>query len=156
MLPAGTTSMLEETMTRSRLHRFGTSISAAIFAASFTTTLTFPTDAAAQAKPQKVVLRFAADFPPPPHPAGLAMKHFGDRLPQVIPGSEARLYYAGALYTIPEAFEAMRQGNLEMTWMQVGKAAPVEPWVMSIVGPGVLTTVGAVDSLEKTKTYQML
>jgi TRAP-type C4-dicarboxylate transport system substrate-binding protein len=51
---------------------------------------------AAQA-PQKVVLRFAADFPPPPHPAGLAMKHFADRLPQVIPGSEARLYYAGAL-----------------------------------------------------------
>ena len=30
------------------------------------------------------------------------MKHFGDRLPQVIPGSEARLYYAGALYTIPK------------------------------------------------------
>jgi TRAP-type C4-dicarboxylate transport system substrate-binding protein len=148
--------MLEETMTRSRLHRFGTSISAAIFAASFTTTLTFPTDAAAQAKPQKVVLRFAADFPPPPHPAGLAMKHFGDRLPQVIPGSEARLYYAGALYTIPEAFEAMRQGNLELTWMQIGKAAPVEPWLMTLVGPGILTTPGAVDNLEKTKTYQML
>ena len=60
-------------------------------------------------------------------PPGMAMKHFGDRLPQVIPGSEARLYYAGALYTIPEAFEAMRQGNLEMTWMQMGKAAPVDP-----------------------------
>ena len=111
--------------------------------------------AAAQA-PKPVVLRFASDFTGPPHPAGMAMKHFGDRLPQVIPGSEARLYFAGALYTIPEAFEAMRQGNLEMTWMQMGKAAPVEPWVMSIVGPGVLTTVGAVDSLEKTKTYQML
>jgi C4-dicarboxylate-binding protein DctP len=110
----------------------------------------------AQDKPAKVVMRFAADFPPPPHPAGLAMKHFADRLPQVIPGSEARLYYAGALYTIPEAFEAMRQGNLEMTWMQIGKAAPVEPWMMALVGPGILTTVGAVDSLEKTKTYQML
>jgi C4-dicarboxylate-binding protein DctP len=110
--------------------------------------------ALAQTKP--VVLRFAADFPPPPHPAGLAMKHFADRLPQVIPGSEARLYYAGALYTIPEAFEAMRQGNLEMTWMQMGKAAPVEPWMMAVVGPGILTTVGAVENLEKTKTYQML
>jgi len=110
----------------------------------------------AQDKPQKVVLRFAADFPPPPHPAGLAMKHFADRLPQVIPGSEVRLYYAGALYTIPEAFEAMRQGNLEMTWMQIGKAAPVEPYMMTVVGPGVLTTVGAVDNLEKTKTFQML
>jgi TRAP-type C4-dicarboxylate transport system substrate-binding protein len=84
------------------------------------------------------------------------MTYFKERLPQVIPGSEARLYYAGALYTIPEAFEAMRQGNLEMTWMQIGKAAPVDPWAMAVVGPGVLTTVGAVDSLEKTTAYQTL
>ena len=77
------------------------------------------------------------------------MKYFADRLPQVIPGSEARLYYAGALYTIPEAFEAMRQGNLEMTWMQMGKAAPVDPWMMTVVGPGILTTVGAVDQLRE-------
>jgi len=106
------------------------------------------------AKP--VVLRFVSDFPGPPHPAALGMKHFADRLPQVIPGSEARLYYAGALYTVPEAFEAMRQGNLEMTWMQMGKAAPVDPYMMAVVGPGILTTVGAVDNLEKTKTYQFL
>jgi C4-dicarboxylate-binding protein DctP len=115
-----------------------------------------PAIVAAQDKPQKVVLRFAADFPPPPHPAGLAMKHFADRLPQVIPGSEARLYYAGALYTIPEAFEAMRAGNLEMTWMQMGKAAPVDAWMMAVVGPGILTTVGAVDKIDQTKTFQML
>ena len=115
-----------------------------------------PDAARAQDAPRKVVLRFAADFTPPPHPAGLALKHFADRLPQVIPGSEARLYYAGALYTIPEAFEAMRQGNLEMTWMQMGKAAPVDAWMMTMVGPGVLTTVGAVENLEKTKTYQMM
>ena len=56
-----------------------------------------------QEAPRKVVMRFASDFTPPPHPAGMALKHFADRLPQVIPGSEARLYYAGALYTIPEA-----------------------------------------------------
>ena len=110
--------------------------------------------AIAQTKP--VVLRFVSDFPGSPHPAGLAMKHFGDRLAQVIPGSEARLYYAGALYSIPEAFEAMRQGNLEMTWMQMGKAAPVDPYMMAVIGPGILTTVGAVDNLEKTKTYQFL
>jgi len=103
-----------------------------------------------------VVLRFAADIPPPPHPGGIAMRHFADRLPQVIPGSEARLYFAGALYSIPEAFEAMRQGNLEMTLLQMGKAAPVDPWMMTMVGPGILTTVGAVDQLETTKTYQML
>src|SRR5712692_763824 len=110
----------------------------------------------AQDKPKPVVLRFAADFTPPPHPAGMALAYFAERLPQVIPGSEARIYYSGALYTIPEAFEAMRQGNLEMTWMQMGKAAPVDPWMMTIIGPGILTTVGAVDSIEKTKTYHML
>ena len=118
--------------------------------------LAFGPAALAQDAPKPVVLRFVADFAPAPHPAGMAMKHFGDRLPQVIPGSEARLYYAGALYTIPEAFEAMRQGNLEMTWMQMGKAAPVDPYMMAVVGPGILTTVGAVDNFEKTKTYQML
>ena len=32
----------------------------------------------------------------------------------------------------------------------------VDPWMMALVGPGILTTVGAVDSIEKTKTYQML
>jgi C4-dicarboxylate-binding protein DctP len=146
---------MEETMSRNSPARFPARGATALLAAAF---LAFaaPQTAAAQARPQKVVLRFAADFPPPPHPAGLAMRYFADRLPQVIPGSEARLYFAGALYTIPEAFEAMRQGNLEMTWMQVGKAAPVEPWMMAVVGPGVLTTVGAVDSLEKTKTFQML
>jgi len=117
---------------------------------------TFPDAARAQSAPKKVVLRFAADFTPPPHPAGMALKIFGERLAKAIPGSEARLYYAGALYTIPEAFEAMRQGNLEMSWMQMGKAAPVDAWMMTVVGPGVLTTVGAVDNLEKTKTYQML
>ncbi len=115
-----------------------------------------PPSAHAQDAPKKVVLRLAADFTPPPHPAGMAMKIFGERLAQAIPGSEARLYYAGALYTIPEAFEAMRQGNLEMSWMQMGKAAPVDAWMMAIVGPGVLTTVGAVENIEKTKTYQML
>jgi TRAP-type C4-dicarboxylate transport system substrate-binding protein len=128
---------------------------AATLAGALAATLS-PPAAHAQAAPKPVVLRFVSDFPPPPHPAGLAMKYFGDRLPEVIPGSEARLYFAGALYTIPEAFEAMRQGNLEMTWMQMGKAAPVDPWMMAVVGPGILTTVGAVDNLEKTKTYQML
>ena len=136
--------------------RFGVMATATAFVAAFAAAWGVSEPTYAQDKPNKVVLRFAADFPPPPHPAGLGMRYFADRLPQVIPGSEARLYYAGALYTIPEAFEAMRQGNLEMTWMQVGKAAPVDPWMMALVGPGVLTTVGAVDSLEKTKTYQTL
>jgi len=143
-------------MEHDQLNRSGASTAAAVFAAALAATLGAPQPAQAQDQPKRVILRFAADFPPPPHPAGLAMKYLADRLPQVIPGSEARLYYAGALYTVPEAFEAMRQGNLEMTWMQVGKAAPVDPYMMTLVGPGVLTTVGAVDSLEKTKTFQFL
>ena len=132
-----------------RLCRTVAAIALACVAAVLTST------AQAQA-PKPVVLRFVGDFTPPPHPAALAMRHFADRLPQVIPGSEARLYFAGALYTIPEAFEAMRQGNLEMTWLQMGKAGPVDPWLMTVVGPGVLTTVGAVDNVDKTKTFQML
>jgi len=139
-----------------RVQRYVMRTAAAAFVAALAAGLTLSPSVQAQDKPQKVVMRFAADFPPPPHPAGLAMKHFADRLPQVIPGSEARLYFAGALYTIPEAFEAMRAGNLEMTWMQMGKAAPVDPWMMSVVGPGILTTVGAVDNIDKTKTFQML
>ncbi len=143
-------------MGRNKLRRLGGGAAAAAIVAALAVSLGFPEPGYAQDKPQKVVLRFAADFPPPPHPAGLAMKYFAERLPQASPGSEARLYSAGSLYTIPEAFEAMRQGNLELTWMQIGKAAPVDPWMMTVVGPGVLTTVGAVDSLEKTKTFQML
>jgi TRAP-type C4-dicarboxylate transport system substrate-binding protein len=139
-----------------RNQQSGVMITATLFVAVLAAAWASPRHADAQGQPQKVILRFASDFPPPPHPAGLAMRYFADRLPQVIPGSEARLYFAGALYTIPEAFEAMRQGNLEMTWMQIGKAAPVEPWMMAVVGPGVLTTVGAVDSLEKTQTFQAL
>jgi len=143
-------------MDRNQIHRFGVRAAGAIAVAALATIWGAPQTANAQDQPKRVVLRFASDFPPPPHPAGLAMAHFAFRLPQIIPFSEARLYYAGALYTIPEAFEAMRQGNLEMTWMQIGKAAPVEPYMMTVVGPGVLTTVGAVDNLEKTKTFQML
>jgi TRAP-type C4-dicarboxylate transport system substrate-binding protein len=144
-------------MARNEVRRFRVTAAAAAFAATLVVAWGATERAAyAQDKANKVVLRFAADFPPPPHPAGLAMKHFADRLPQAIPGSEARLYYAGALYTIPEAFEAMRQGNLEMTWMQMGKAAPVDPWMMTVVGPGILTTVGAVDNIDKTQTFQML
>jgi len=137
-------------------HRVSAGSAAAMFVAALAATAVAPQPAQAQDQPKKVVLRFVSDFPPPPHPAGLAMRYFADRLPQVIPGSEARVYYSGALYTIPEAYEAMRQGNLEMTWMQIGKAAPVDSWMLSVVGPGILTTVGAVDNLEKTQTYQML
>ena len=89
-------------MDRNRMHRYGVRATAAIFVAALSATWGTPQPAYAQDAPKKVVLRFAADFPPPPHPAGIAMKYFGDRLPQVIPGSEARLYYAGAWPPSPQ------------------------------------------------------
>jgi TRAP-type C4-dicarboxylate transport system substrate-binding protein len=138
-----------------QLKRFPLTAVAALFAAG-AALLGTPQPAQAQDKIKPIVMRFVADFPPPPHPAGLAMRHFAERLPQAIPGSEARLYFSGALYTIPEAFEAMRQGNLEMTWMQMGKAAPVDPYMMTVVGPGILTTVGAVDKIDQTDTFKTL
>ena len=76
-------------MKRSHGQRFVTRAAAVVLVAAFAAASSLTPPAHAQDKPQKVVLRFAADFPPPPHPAGLAMKHFADRLPQVIPGSES-------------------------------------------------------------------
>src|SRR5690606_35140329 len=78
---------------------------------------------------QPVVIRLVADHPPPPHPAALAQAHFQKRLPEVIPGSELRVYHAGALYTISEALEAMSVGDLEMTWGQFGKTAAADRWM---------------------------
>ena len=69
-----------------------------VIAASLATALSLNLpggSALAQDKPHKVVLRLASDVSPPPHPAGLAMREFAERLPQVIPGSEARVYSAG-------------------------------------------------------------
>ena len=111
--------------------------------------------AGAQA-PKPVVLRFVADFT-----RAAASGGHGDevlrRAPAAgDPGQRGAPLLLGRALHDPEAFEAMRQGNLEMTWMQMGKAAPVDPLMMSVVGPGVLTTVGAVDNFEKTKTYQTL
>lgn len=106
---------------------------------------------------QPLTIRFVGDFPPPPHPAASAMEYFAQRLPEVIPGSDVRIYYAGALYSIPEAFEAMSEGALEMTWGQFGKAGPVEPLSMLVVGPGLLTTIGAIDdALENSEAVQRL
>src|SRR3990170_1563901 len=103
--------MKEEAMNRNPMFRLGVGAVAAAFVAAAILWAS-PQSAYAQDKPQKVVLRFVADLPPPPHPAGLAMKYFAERLPQVIPGSEARLYYAGALYTIPEAIKVFGVGHM--------------------------------------------
>jgi TRAP-type C4-dicarboxylate transport system substrate-binding protein len=107
-------------------------------------------------EPDPIDIRFVADFPPPPHPAGIAMEEFQRRLPEELPGSSVEIFYAGALYDIPEAFEAMADGSLEMTFLQLGKAAPVEPMSLVVTGPGLTTTIGAVEAIEESETIQML
>lgn len=105
---------------------------------------------------QPVVIRLVADHPPPPHPAALAQAHFQKRLPEVIPGSELRVYHAGALYTISEALEAMSVGDLEMTWGQFGKTAAADRWMNVVAGPMLVTTPGALEQLDSFETVQML
>lgn len=112
--------------------------------------------AAASADVKPMTIRIAADLTGPPHPAAIAMTYFKEKLEAKVPGSEVRLYFAGALYRIPEAVEAMTEGNLEMTWGQFGKTAAVDPYMNLVVGPQLLTTPGAIASLETTSTYKFL
>ena len=105
---------------------------------------------------EPVTLRIAADLTGPPHPAGVAMEYFKERLADVIPGSEVRTYYAGALYRIPEAIEAMTDGNLEMTWGQFGKSSQIEPYASIVIGPQLLSTPGAINQLDNFETVAML
>jgi TRAP-type C4-dicarboxylate transport system substrate-binding protein len=105
---------------------------------------------------QPVVIRLAADHSPPPHPAALAQEFFRRRLPEVIPGSELRVFHAGGLYTIPEAVEALSEGNLEMAWGQFGKTASVDRWMNILAGPMLLTTPGAMEQLDNFESIDQL
>jgi len=91
-----------------------------------------------------------------PHPAAIAMELFKERVEAEIPGSEVLIYVSSALYKIPEAVEAMTEGNLEMAWGQFGKTAQVDPYMSVVVGPMLLTTTGAVNELDNFETYKML
>ena len=113
-----------------------------------------PPAAAADLKP--VTIRIASDVSPPPHPAAIAQEYFKERLAKVIPGSTLRIYTAGALYNIPEAVEAMRDGNLEMTWGQFGKSAQIDPYMSIVNGPMLLNTPGAMNALDKLETFKYL
>jgi len=105
---------------------------------------------------QPVTIRIASDHSPPPHPAAIAQEFFKQRLSEVMPGSVLRIFTAGALYTVPEAMEAMTEGNLEMTWGQFGKSAQVDPYMSVVNGPMLLTTPGAINELDEFSTYSML
>jgi len=107
-------------------------------------------------KPQPVNIRFASDIVPPPHPAAIAQVYFGELLEKAIPGSKVRIYPAGSLYKIPEAVEAMTDGNLEMTWGQFGKTSQIDPYMAVVNGPMLLTTPGAMNQLDNFSTFKAL
>lgn len=116
--------------------------------------LTSPAVAADKLTP--LTIRIASDIGAPPHPAAIAQEFFKERLAKVIPGSKLRIFTAGALYKIPQAVEAMTDGNLEMTWGQFGKTAQIDPYMSIVNGPMLLTTPGAMNELDNLDTYKFL
>ena len=78
----------------------------------------------------EVTIRIASDTVGPPHPAGIAMMIFKDKVEAAIPGSKVRVYVSSSLYKNAEAIEAMTEGNLEMAWGQFGKTAVVDPCLL--------------------------
>ena len=100
-----------------------------------------------------VKLRWASDHGGPPHPAAIAEVYFAEQVEKKIPGSKVQIYWAKSLYTIPQGVKAMTQGNLEMITGQFGKTASIEPLANVLLGAGKLTTVGAIDGVDTTKTF---
>ena len=105
---------------------------------------------------EPVKLRWASDHNGPPHPAAIAEVYFAEQVEKKIPGSKVQIYWAKSLYTVPQGVKAMTQGNLEMITGQFGKTASVEPLANVLLGAGKLTTVGAIDAVDTTETFQAL
>lgn len=104
----------------------------------------------------QVTIRLASDTAGLPHPAAIAMERLKQRVEEEIPDSDVRIFVSSSLYKIPEAMEAMTEGNLEMAWGQFGKTAQVDPYTNVVVGPMLLTTPGAINQLDSFETYDML
>lgn len=116
-----------------------------------------PSGDAAGDQLQPVTIRLASDVPPPPQPIAIAMNQFAEDLPERIPGSEVRVYFAGALYSsVSDALEAMDAGNLELLVGQPSKSAGFEPWLNIITQPMSYTTVGAIHHFPGTETAKMI
>ena len=84
----------------------------------------------------EVTIRIASDTVGPPHPAGIAMEIFKEKVEKAIPGSKVRIYVSSSLYKNAEAIEAMTEGNLEMAWGQFGKTAIIDPWTNVVLWRG--------------------
>lgn len=103
-----------------------------------------------------VKLQWASDHGGPPHPAAIAEVYFAEQVEKRIPGSKVQIFWAKSLYTVPQGVKALTQGNLEVLTGQFGKTSSVEPLANVLLGAGKLTTVGAIDSIDKTKTFEAL
>ena len=75
-----------------------------------------PQASQAQDKIKPVVLRFVADFPPAPHPAGLAMKHFAERLAEDAQKIEAALYERLVQSVVDYAIFMLDEGGHVSSW----------------------------------------
>jgi C4-dicarboxylate-binding protein DctP len=104
----------------------------------------------------EVTIRFASDTVGPPHPAGIAMEIFKEKVEAAIPGSKVRNFVSSSLYKNAEAVEAMTDGNLEMAWGQFGKTAVLDPWTNVLLGPMRLTTAGAINELDNFESLKVI
>ncbi len=134
----------------SPIKRFGRRLGLSVGGAALAAMLAGPSAMA------EVTIRIASDTVGPPHPAGIAMEIFKEKVEKAIPGSKVRIYVSSSLYKNPEAVEAMTEGNLEMAWGQFGKTAILDPWTNVVLGPMLLTTPGAINSLDEFDTFKML
>ena len=103
-----------------------------------------------------IKMRWASDHSGPPHPAAIAEMFFAEQVEKKIPGSKVQIYWAKSLYNVPKGTQALTKGNLEMMTGQFGKTSSVEPYANTIVGAGKLTTPGAINGLDGTKTFAQL
>ena len=113
--------------------------------------LTFAAGTSSAVEPIK--MRWASDHSGPPHPAAIAEVFLAEEIERRIPGSKVQIYWAKSLYNVPKGTQALTKGNLEMMTGQFGKTVPVEPYASTILGAGKLTTPGAIQGLDGTKTY---
>ena len=107
-------------------------------------------------KVEPIKMRWASDHSGPPHPAAIAEMFFAEQVEKKIPGSKVQIYWAKSLYNVPKGTQALTKGNLEMMTGQFGKTSSVEPLANTIVGAGKLTTPGAINGLDGTKTFAQL
>ncbi len=107
-------------------------------------------------KIEPIKMRWASDHTGPPHPAAIAEVFFAEQVKKKIPGSKIQFFWGRSLYNVAQGTSALTKGTLEMMTGQFGKTSSIEPLANTIVGAGKLTTPGAMQGLDGTKTYAQL